>query len=466
MEPSNYLSPFSWRYSSNEMREIWSEVQKRRVWRRIWTVIAEVQSEFGLITPDQVADLRNHMNDIDISRSLEIENEIRHDVMAEVRAFAEQCPEGGGVIHLGMTSMDIVDNADVLRVCDSLDLVLNKLRQLLRLSAETITRWADLPVMGFTHLQPAEPSTLGYRFAQYGQDLLGDWENLKRIRKGILGKGFTGAVGTSASYADLIGRDNLTEFQNRVAKRLNLTFFPVTTQTYTRKQDYEVSCALAGLGATLYKFAFDLRVLQSPPREVSESFGEKQVGSSAMPFKRNPIGAEKINSLARLLAQYPRVAWDNAAHSLLERTLDDSANRRTVLPEGFLIADELLGVTTRIISDLQINREAISQNLKLYAPFAGTERVLIALSKEGADRQEMHERLRKYAIEAWEVVQRGAPNPLQQLITSDTTFLKFLPESALLSLLDVTHYLGDAPERARRLATFILDEVSHSPIGE
>jgi adenylosuccinate lyase len=234
---------------------------------------------------------------------------------------------------------------------------------------------------------------------------------------------------------------------------LDLVFFPVTTQVYPRKQDYEVLCGLAGLGATLHKFAFDLRILQSPPiGELSEPFGKGQVGSSAMPFKRNPINAEKIDSLSRELAQMPRLAWDNAANLLLERTLDDSANRRTLLPEAFLIADELLLVSTRIVDGMQVNESAMSRNLSVYSPFAATERVLMAAVKAGADRQEMHERLRKHSLTAWREIQSGGDNPLNYQIVGDTKIRLFLSEGELLALMEASNYLGDAPQRARELA--------------
>ncbi len=456
LDYTTYLSPYTWRYATPEMRAIWSEVNKRKIWRRLWIALAEVQAEFGLVTEAQIADLRAHAEAIDVPRANEIEAEIRHDVMAEVKTFAEQCPVGGGIIHLGMTSMDIVDNTDALRVRQSLDLVLDRLRVLLGTFGGLIERWADTPLMAFTHLQPAEPSTLGYRLAQYAQDLLADWENLSRLRANLKGKGLKGAVGTSASYAELLGVENLAQFETRVSEKLALPFFPVATQTYPRKQDYDILCAVAGLGASLYKFAFDLRLLQSPPiGELAEPFGKKQVGSSAMPFKRNPINAEKIDSLARLLAQFPRTAWDNAAHSLLERTLDDSANRRTTLAEPFLIADELLIITYRITKDLQVNKAALAKNLAAYGPFAATERVLMALGKAGADRQQMHERLREHALAAWAVIQRGDPNPLADRIAADPELLAYLPAAELHALMDATGHIGDAPERARRLAAVI-----------
>jgi adenylosuccinate lyase len=451
-----YLSPFTWRYGSPEMRRIWSEAHKRRLWRRVWLALAETQAEYGLVTPEQAANLKAHVDEINITRALEIEAEIHHDLMAELRAFAGQAKLGGGMLHLGATSMDIEDNADALRLRQSLDLVLEQLTRLLLRFAEKIEAYADLPLIAFTHLQPAEPSTLGYRLAQYAQDLGLDWEALQSARANLRGKGFKGAVGTGAAYAELVGVEQLEEFENRLSARLELPFFPVTTQVYPRKQDYQVVSALAGLGGSLYKFAFDLRLLQSPPLgELSEPFGKSQVGSSAMPFKRNPINAEKIDSLARALAQMPRLAWDNAAHSLLERTLDDSANRRSLLPEAFLITDELLRVSERIISGLQVNPAAIQRNLELYAPFAAVERVLMALSKAGADRQAMHERLRQHSMQAWEAVQAGTPNPLAQLIAQDDEIRHYLGDREIAGLMDATHHLGDAPQRARQLASQI-----------
>src|SRR4030042_223885 len=235
MDYETYLSPFTWRYGRQEMRKIWSEVNKRLLWRKLWVTLAEVQAEFGLVLPDQVADLRVHMGMVDVHRSLEIEAQIHQDLMAELKVFAEQCPLGGGILHLGATSMDIEDNTDVLRQRESLDLVLIELQDLLLVFAEKVETWADLPLLPFTHLQPAEPSTLGYRLSGYAQDLLMDWKNLQAMRSELRGKGFKGAVGTGSSYAELIGADNLAEFESRLSERLELPFFAVTTQVYTRK---------------------------------------------------------------------------------------------------------------------------------------------------------------------------------------------------------------------------------------
>jgi adenylosuccinate lyase len=456
----NYQSPYSWRYASHAMRHIWSEQHKRELWRKIWLALAEVQQSFGLVTADQVDDLRLHVHEINIPRALEIEAEIHHDLMAELKTYAEQCPIGGGILHLGATSMDIEDNADALRLIASLNLVLTQMDELLLAFSQRIEETADVSAMAYTHLQPAEPTTLGYRLSSYAQDLLTDRTDLKRVRAELRGKGFKGAVGTAAAYADLIGLDQLESFENQLSQRLDLAFFPVTSQTYPRKQDYQVVSTLAAIGASLYKFAFDLRILQSPPfGEWSEPFGRKQVGSSAMPFKRNPIQAEKIDSLARLLAGMPTTAWHNAAHSLLERTLDDSANRRTLLPEACLITDELLTSATRLVKGMQFNLPAINHNLEQYAPFAATERVLMALARAGADRQLMHEKLREHALAAWEDVQAGKPNPLASRLRTDVEISALLEPNQLDELLTVSGYTGLAADRARKMAQQIRDEV-------
>jgi len=459
-----YLSPLTWRYGSTEMRRLWSETHKRSLWRAVWLALAEVEAQYGFISDEQLGELRAQVISIDIPRAMEIESVIHHDLMAELKTYAEQCPNAGGVLHLGATSMDIEDNADVLRIRESIDLIITRVAELLIEFSNQIERYADTVMIAYTHLQPAETSTVGYRLCMYAQDLLSDWENLRRVRAHLRGKGFKGAVGTGAAFAELIGTSNLPEFEAHLSTHLGLPFYPVASQVYPRKQDYQLLSALAGIGASLYKFAFDLRLLQSPPiGEMAEPFGEFQVGSSAMPFKRNPIHAEKIDSLARYLAQLPRIAWDNAAHSLLERTLDDSANRRFILPESFLITDELLLVTTRLIRGLQLNESKIAQNLGIYGPFAGIEPVLMALAKRGVDRQVMHERFRQYAMSAWAEIQNGASNPLIELLSADEQVKLHLKEHEVYELMDVYHYVGDAPQRSRQLVHVIREALKTYP---
>jgi adenylosuccinate lyase len=454
IDHSTFQSPFSWRYASNEMRAIWSEVNKRRLWRRIWVALAEAQSRFGLVTPEQVADLKAHADQIDIDRALQIEAEIKHDLMAEVKTYAEQCPIGGGIIHLGATSMDVEDNADALRVRASLDVIIAALKPLAQTVAAQITRYADVPTMAFTHLQPAEPTTIGYRLAQTAQDLLTDYAELVRVRGELRGKGFKGAVGTAASYIELLGTSvDYDDLETHIMETLDLEAFDVATQTYPRKQDWLVLNALVGLAMSLYKFAFDLRILQSPPiGEWSEPFGAKQVGSSAMPFKRNPINAEKIDSLARYLAQLPRVAWDDAAHSLLERTLDDSANRRVILPEAFLCADEILSTAQKLIKGLVINEAAVARNFAIYGPFAATERLLMAVVKAGANRQEMHEVIREHALQAWAEIGAGRPSSLIDTLCADMRVTQYVEAATARELLDARGHVGNAVQKARMMA--------------
>jgi adenylosuccinate lyase len=450
-----YLSPLTWRYGSDEMRQLWSEAHKRRLWRRIWLALAEAQAELGLVAAEQVRDLRAHVEEVDMDSSLQIESEIQHDLMAEVRAYARQCPVGGGIIHLGATSADIEDNAEAFRMRQGLDLILQQLRALLLHLSDRIEEHADQACMGYTHLQPAEPTTVGYRLAQYGLDLLIDWEEATRLRGRIRGKGFRGATGTSASYTQLLAESGTrpAELEAKAMSTLGLEAFPVATQTYPRKQDWLVLNVLAGLGGSAYRFAFDLRLLHSAPLgEWTEPFGAAQVGSSAMPFKRNPIHAENIDSLARMVASLPRVAWDNAAHAFLERTLDDKANRRMIIPQAFLLTDEILRRAHRLLQGLAIQDRSVAQNLALFGVFSATERLLMELVRAGADRQAMHELIRTHSMAAWDAIQAGQPNPLTERLADDPTILTYLSPDQVTLLLDASAYVGDAPARARGMA--------------
>jgi adenylosuccinate lyase len=453
-----FLSPFSWRYGSEPMRRVWSEVHKRQLWRRIWVALAEVQAEAGMVTPEQVADLRAHQDEVNWERAQELEETLRHDLMAELRAYAEQCPVGGAIIHLGATSMDVEDNADALRLRDSLALVRERLTALLEALVERIEAEADTVMMAYTHIQPAEPTTLGYRLSLYAQDFYEDLLTLDEVAARVRGKGFKGAVGTAASYTHLLEGTGMTaaEMERRVMARLGLEAYPVTNQTYPRKMDYQVLSALAGIAQSAYKLALDVRLLQSPVfGEMAEPFGRQQVGSSAMPFKRNPVNSESICSLARYVAELPRTAWDNAAHSALERTLDDSANRRTVLPEAFLAVDDILGRLRRIVSGLRVGREAIQRNLDTYGPFAATEPLLMSLARAGASRQDMHERIREASMAAWAAVQRGEANPLVDLLAADEEILRYMPAGQVREIMAEGAGVGDAPARSRDMARMI-----------
>ena len=458
---TSYQSPFSWRYGSAEMRALWGEQNKRLIWRGLWTALAETQVDWQLVTPEQAADLKAHLTDVDVAAALAEEEKNHHDLMAEVKVYAAQCKIGGGIIHLGATSMDIKDNAEVLQTAQSLDLVLAKLRSLLLVLADIVEQTAGLPVMALTHLQPAEPTTLGYRLANFAADLLSDYESLLRVRGELKGKGFKGAVGNAASYVMLYsGIDGYKRFEDQMSTKLGLPFFEAATQTYSRKQDYSVLCTLAGLASTAYKFAFDLRLLQSEfIGELGEPFGANQVGSSAMPFKRNPIECEKIDSLARAVSAAPQTAWNNYANSLLERTLDDSANRRTLFPESFLAVDEILTTLTKILTGLRLNEAIIKRNLRTFGPFAAVERVLMAAVKAGADRQEMHETLRTLSMAAWQEIQGGGENPLIELVMQEKAIAQYIPAAELQGLFKVEDYTGIAESRSREIAAKVRSAV-------
>jgi adenylosuccinate lyase len=455
MDHASYASPFSWRYGSRELRHLFSEHERRRLWRHFWVALAESQVRSGLVSQSELDDLRAHAGDIDLAAALEIEREIGHDLMAEIRVYASQAKLGGGKIHLGATSMDVEDTVESYRMRAALAHLGQRVHALLQIVAGKIDLYAELTCIGFTHLQPAEPTTLGYRFAIYAQDLLMDEQALRFAYAEVKAKGVRGAVGTSASYAHLLdgtGREPADQERDILA-HFDLEARDVSTQTYPRKTDYIVLTALAGLGASLSKFAADVRILASPPfGELGEPFGAKQVGSSAMPFKRNPILSERIGSLARLLPGYADVAWQNAATNFLERTLDDSANRRTILPEAFLCADEILGLTKRVVEGLRVDEARISQNLRTYGAFAGSEAVMMAAAKAGGDRQALHETIREAAMRSHAAIARGGDNPLPQLLADDPELAALLDPAEVRRLLHPAHYVGDAPQRARTLA--------------
>ncbi len=450
---SNFQSPFSWRYGSEKMREIFSEENKYKLWRKVWVALAKAQHKEGLVSAEELSDLESNQDNIDIERIFEIEKETRHDVVAAIKEFAEKAKVGGGKIHLGATSMDISDNAETIRMMEALSIVEEELVKLLQVFGKKIEQYADFVCMGYTHLQPAEPTTLGYRFAFYAQDLLMDLELLRFVKKNLKSKGLKGAVGTGASYAKLLDKEKAIEMEAGVLKELGIEAFEITNQTAPRKIEVLLGNVLAGIAQSLNKFAFDLRIMQSPAfGEWQEPFGKTQVGSSAMPFKKNPIKAEQICSLSRLVINLSRTTWDNASHMLLERTLDDSANRRVVIPEMFLSIDECLNSATNIVEGLVVNERQITRNLEKYWPFSATEGVILEAVKQGADRQEMHEVLREISMRAWESIQEGNSNPMQDLLEENPTIKQYLKPIEITEILDAKNHIGSASEKALTLA--------------
>ena len=447
-----FISPLTWRYGSSEMKALWSEEHKRLLLRRVWIALAKAQNKAGLVSDAQLADLQAHAEDFNIERALEIEAEIHHDLMAEIKTFAEQCKTGGGIIHLGATSMDVLDNADALRLKQSVELILKKTKELRASLAEKVRKYKDVPCMAFTHIQSAEVTTVGYRLALVIQDLDECIKELESLE--IKGKGMKGAVGTRASYKCLLEGTGMTSDQldKAVMDELGLVAFDGATQVFPRTQDLRIMHSLDSLSCALAKFALDFRMLQSSAiGEWSEPFGKSQVGSSAMPFKRNPINCEKIDSLCRYIHSLVPNAWDNASLSILERTLDDSANRRLFLPQAFLSMDEVLTTARKVVDGMNVHEATIRRNLEAFGVFAATERLLMELGRRGADRQQMHEVIREQSLKAWADVQEGKANPLVGLLSSEASVLKYMSKDEVIAILDASDYYGDASAMAMKI---------------
>src|SRR3989339_499518 len=455
---NTYLSPLTWRYGSEEMRKIFSERHKYELWHKIWIALAEAEHQAGLVSKEELADLKKYEKEIDIEKIFELEKETKHDVVAAIKEYGNKAKIGGGKIHLGATSMDIVDNADMIKIKEAFEIIEKKIVIILKLLTDKVEQYADFPCLGYTHLQPAEPTTVGYRLSFYAQDLLTAYEYIQFVKKTIKGKGIKGAVGTAASYDALLKNNkiNVSELEDKVMKNLGIEAALITGQVYPRLYDYLVLNSLVMIASALAKFAGDLRILQSPLYgEWSEPFGKKQVGSSAMPFKKNPINSENICSLARFVAALPQTASENATLSYLERTLDDSANKRIVIAEAFLTTDQILITAEKIISGLVINRDRISFNLRQYASFAASESIILEAVKNGADRQEMHEVLRINSMIAWTDIQNGKKNPMMELLLKDKLVSKYLNKTQLEKLMEVENHIGDAPERAKKLVKLV-----------
>ncbi len=455
-----YLSPFTWRYGSPEMRSMFSEVEKRAAWRKVWLALAEGERSFGLVSREEFEDIRakSGKEHVDVGAAQELEKKIRHDLMAELRTFSDQAKVGGGKLHLGATSMDIEDNADVASYQMALDLVLARIGACLGEARRKIIEYKGTVCMAWTHLQPAEPTTLGYRFANYAQDLALDVKVIEAVRALLHGKGVKGAVGTSASFKALLGTDaGVRDLEGKVMKKLGITPIDVSTQTYPRKLDYLVLLALSSVAQSCHKFGLDLRVMQSPAfGELSEPIKDLQVGSSAMPFKRNPVLAERMCSLARLVSAFPTVGFANAANSILERTLDDSAARRIVMPEAFLALDECLSIYKELMGGMRVYPAMLRRNLERYGPFAGTEAVLMKVVERGGDRQKAHEAIRVKSFAAWEEVMKGRPNPIEKMLASDKGIASKVTPRELKKLMDPKAHIGDAESRCE---LFVKDQL-------
>lgn len=458
LDHDHYQSPLSTRYAGEAMRTCFSERRKFLTWHRIWLALAESQRELGLpISEAQLAELRANLEWIDFELAARYERELRHDVMAHVHAWGERCPGARGILHLGATSCDVTDNADLVILRDALALVRDALVNVLRALRAFALEQKRLPVLGLTHLQPAQATTLGKRAALWAQDFAANLEEVEALRAGLRLRGIKGTTGTQASFLSLFQGDHgkVRELERRVARRLGFErCIPLTSQTYPRQLDFKLGAGLSCVAQSGAKLGVDLRLLASR-REVQEPFGKKQIGSSAMPWKRNPMRSERICSLARhVLAQLDALA-QTAANQWLERTLDDSAVRRLALPEMFLATDGLLELVLDVSSGLVVHEKRIARNLAEELPFLACEHLMMEAATSGVDRQEAHEHLRQATHRAVAALLEGEPNPLAELLRADPVLR---PHSArLATLLDPARATGRAEAQVEEYVAEELD---------
>lgn len=443
-----YENPLATRYASAEMVRLWSAQHRHATWRRIWVALAEAQHELGLpITRAQLDDLRRAVDDIDFAAAAAYERETRHDVMAHIHAFGDAAPRARGILHLGATSMDVVDNADLLLMRDALDLLIPQLAGAAAALADFCKRYADLPALGFTHLQPAQLTTVGKRASLWLADLVTDLQRWRDLRAGLKCRGIRGATGTQASFLALLGTPaRVADLERRFTARLGFdACYPVTGQTYSRKVDLEIIAALASFAASVHKLCNDLRLL-AMLKEIEEPFERSQVGSSAMPYKRNPMRCERATGLARYLLSLATSPPLTLAAQMFERTLDDSSNKRLVVPEAFLTADALARLLHNIFDGLVVYPAVIAARIAAELPFITSEDILMAAVSAGGDRQKLHERIRVHAQAAGaEVKQHGRANDLIARLQADPEFAGVKWQRVL----DPRRYVGLAPQQTR-----------------
>ena len=435
------------RYASAEMSSIFSSANKFRTWRQLWIALAEAQRELGLpIVKEQLTQMRQFQDDVNFSVAEAKEREVRHDVMAHVLAFGEQCPSAKPIIHLGATSCFVTDNTELIQMREGLKLLIQKLAGVIDKLAGFAQRYQNLPVVGYTHFQPAQFTTLGKRACLWLQDLVFDLKDLERQSRGLCFRGAKGATGTQASFLELFAGDvdKVRRLEEMMAAKFGFSqCYPVTGQTYPRKVDAQVLSSVAGVGISAHKFANDLRLLPHKG-ELFEPFARAQVGSSAMPYKRNPMLAERMTGLARFLLTLAQNPALTAAQQWLERTLDDSANRRIVIPESFLAADAILNIYLKLAGELEVNESAIEHNVRQHLAFACSEAVLMKAVQQGGDRQELHEALRQLTHQALEEARDTGETPdLLSKLKSDRRFRKAAAEVSF----DAPKLVGLAPSQ-------------------
>lgn len=458
MSQDRYVSPFETRYASNEMQYIFSPDNKFRTWRRLWVALARAEQAAGLdISGAQIAELEAHKDDINYEVAEAREREVRHDVMSHVYAYGVQCPGAAGIIHLGATSCYVGDNTDILVMREGLALVRKKLLGVLELLAGFAEKYKDMPALAYTHLQPAQPTTVGKRAALWMSELYMDFLEVDHRLSNLALLGSKGTTGTQASFMELFGGDEIKVRQVEAAIAVEMgveKVVQVSGQTYSRKMDYQTLTALSGLAQSASKFATDLRILQNF-KEMEEPFEKNQIGSSAMPYKRNPMRSERICALARYLMIDCLNPAFTAAGQWFERTLDDSANKRIAVAEGFLAADAILNLLLNVCDGLVVYPKVVAARLAAELPFMATENILMRAVKKGGDRQALHERLREHSLAASRVIkEEGAQNDLLARIAADPAFA--MSEAELEETLDPADFVGRAP---RQVEEFLAETI-------
>ena len=446
---TEYVSPLVERFATKEMAQLWSAQKKFSTWRRCWIALAEAEQELGLpISDEQLNEMRAHIDDIDFDAAARFEGELRHDVMAHVHAYALVAPKAKPIIHLGATSCFVGDNTDLILLREALDIILTKAVNVLDKLRAFAEQWKDLPTLGFTHYQPAQVVTVGKRACLWAQDILFDIEDIERNIARLRCRGVKGTTGTQASFLALFDGDHekVLALESRVSEKLGFErAYAVTGQTYPRKVDTHVLHALAGIGESVHKFGTDMRLLQNL-KEIEEPFEDKQIGSSAMAYKRNPMRCERACSLARYLMVAPLHSELTTAVQWFERTLDDSAIRRISLPEAFLACDAILNLYLNVMENPAVYPKVIERHLRAELPFMATENILMACVKKGGDRQELHEVIRTHSqAAAQRVKMEGADNDLLERLAGDPVI--GMTEAEIESVLDMRQFVGRAPEQ-------------------
>ena len=461
MATDRYQSPLETRYASEEMQFIFSPDKKFRTWRRLWIALAETEQELGLpITDEQIEELKAHKDDINYEEARKQEAKVRHDVMAHVHAYGLQCPNAKGIIHLGATSCYVGDNTDIIIMREALQLVRKKLINVIAALAGFAEKYADLPTLGFTHFQPAQPTTVGKRATLWLNDLAMDLADLDYVIGSLKMLGSKGTTGTQASFLELFGGDHekCKAADKRIAEKMGFSeCYPVSGQTYSRKVDFRVLSVLAGIAQSAHKFSNDIRLLQHL-KEVEEPFEKSQIGSSAMAYKRNPMRSERIASLSNYVMSDLMNPMLVSSTQWFERTLDDSANKRLSVPEAFLCIDGILTLYLNVADGLVVYPKVIRKRLMSELPFMATENIMMDAVKAGGDRQELHERIRELSMEAGKHVKaEGLDNDLLDLIAADPMFS--LSREDLEKSMDPAKYVGRAPEQTREFLASVITPI-------